>query len=122
VPRHHERCHILKLPSRIVSNDYDMLICGCKIAAAAREFLFGSRYLGLAYAMTSLPLPCSAAPAEVADALAYALWYDGSRRVHHIDDVMARITAERLIRHLEQAGFVLMQAPPAPTMACSTSS
>ena len=36
-------------------------------------------------------------PAEVADALAYALRYDGRRRVHHADDAMARITAERLI-------------------------
>ena len=35
--------------------------------------------------------------AEVADALAYALRYDGNRRVYHADEVMARITAERLI-------------------------
>jgi hypothetical protein len=56
-------------------------------------------------------------PTEVAEALAYALRYDGKRRVHHADDAMARITAERLIRHLEQAGFVVMRAPasPAPT-------
>jgi transketolase len=51
-------------------------------------------------------------PVEVADALAYALLYDGKRCVHHADDAMARITAERLIRHLEQAGFVLMRAAP----------
>jgi len=31
--------------------------------------------------------------AEVADALAYALRYDGRQRVHHTDDAMARITA-----------------------------
>jgi hypothetical protein len=62
--------------------------------------------------------------AEVADALAYALRYDGNRRVHHADDVMARIAAEYLIQHLEQAGFVLMRAPPgaAPTTACLPSS
>ena len=52
-------------------------------------------------------------PAEVADALAYALRYDGKRHVHHADDAMARITAERLIRHLERAGFVLMRSEPA---------
>jgi hypothetical protein len=64
----------------------------------------------------ALPLG-SADPAEVADALAYALRYDGNRRVHHADDVMARITAEYLIRHLVQAGFVVMRTPPgaAPT-------
>jgi len=58
-------------------------------------------------------------PADVAGALAYALRYDGNRRVHHADDVMARITAEYLIRHLVQAGFILMREPPgaAPTMA-----
>ena len=56
-------------------------------------------------------------PADVADALAYALRYDGRRRVYHADDAMARITAERLIRHLERAGFVLMRSEPssAPT-------
>ena len=56
---------------------------------------------------------------EVADALAYALRYDGSRRVHHADDAMARITADRLIRHLEQAGFVLMRAAPTPAPTTS---
>jgi hypothetical protein len=56
-------------------------------------------------------------PAEVADALAYALRYDGNRRVFHADDFLARITAEHLVRHLAQAGFVLMRAEPtaAPT-------
>jgi len=57
--------------------------------------------------------------AEVADALAYALRYNGRRRLHHADDVMARITAERLIRHLEQAGFVLMRSEPATAATTS---
>jgi hypothetical protein len=61
---------------------------------------------------------------ELADALAYALRYDGKRRVHHADDAMARITAERLIRHLERCGFVLMRQEPgaAPTTAGMLSS
>lgn len=60
-----------------------------------------------------------AQPDEIADALAYALRYEGRKRTHHADDLMARITAERLVRHLEQAGFVLMKAPGlvAPTSA-----
>ncbi len=29
------------------------------------------------------------------------------------DDAMARITAERLVEHLERSGFVLMKRPPA---------
>ena len=28
------------------------------------------------------------------------------------DELMARITAERLIRHLERSGFVVMKKPP----------
>jgi len=52
-------------------------------------------------------------PACIADALAYALLYDGNRRVHHADGIMAHITAERLIQHLARAGFVLMRQEPA---------
>jgi hypothetical protein len=74
--------------------------------------------------MTNVSTLRSTALAEVADALAYALLYDGKRRVHHADDVMARITAERLIRHLERSGFVLMRREPgaAPTTAGMPSS
>jgi hypothetical protein len=32
------------------------------------------------------------------------LRYQGRKRVHHADDMMARITAERLVRHLEASG------------------
>ena len=39
--------------------------------------------------------------------------------MHHADDVMARITAERLVRHLERSGYVLMKRPDA--VAPSTS-
>jgi len=74
--------------------------------------------------MTSAPLLRPADPADVADALAYALRYDGKRRVHHADDAMARITAEYLIRHLERAGLVLLRSEPAaaPTTAGMPSS
>ena len=50
---------------------------------------------------------------EIADALSFALRYDGRRRVHHADEIMAQVTAERLVRHLERSGFVLMKRPPA---------
>ena len=51
--------------------------------------------------------------------LSFALRYQGRKRVHHADDVMARITAERLVQHAEGSGFVLMKEPPrgAPTTA-----
>jgi hypothetical protein len=51
---------------------------------------------------------------EIAQTLPFALRYDGRKRVHHADDMMARITAERLVRHLEASGFVLMKKPPGP--------
>lgn len=51
---------------------------------------------------------------EVAETLCFALRYEGRKRVHHADEVMARITAERLVRHLERSGYVLMKRPDAP--------
>jgi hypothetical protein len=47
--------------------------------------------------MSSAATPRPVDSAEVADALAYALLYDGNRRVYHADNVMARITAEYLV-------------------------
>ena len=48
---------------------------------------------------------------EVAESVAFALRYDGRKRVHHADEMMALITAERLVRHLLESGFVLMKRP-----------
>ena len=53
-----------------------------------------------------------AAADELVQALSFALRYDGRRRVRHADEVMARITAERLAAHLEQSRFVVMKKPP----------
>ena len=32
--------------------------------------------------------------------------------MHHADEYMAAIAAERVVRHLERAGFVVMKKPP----------
>ena len=48
---------------------------------------------------------------EIQESLSFALRYAGRKRVHHADDAMARITAERLVQHLERSGFVLMKRP-----------
>ena len=50
---------------------------------------------------------------EIEDALSFALRFDGRKRVHRGDEFMARITAERLVHHLELSGFVVMKKPPA---------
>jgi len=63
------------------------------------------------HARMTPPRPASAD--EIVDALSFALRYDGRKRVHDAADVMARVTAERLVRHLQQSGFVIMKSPAA---------
>ena len=46
---------------------------------------------------------------EIEQSLSFALRYAGRKRVHHADEAMARITAERLVQHLERSGYVLMK-------------
>ena len=67
--------------------------------------------------MTNPALLRHATTDEIATALSFALRYDGRKRVHDADDAMGRIIAERLVRHLEASGFVIMKALPgsAPT-------
>ena len=48
-------------------------------------------------------------PADLAAALAFALRYQGRKRVHNADEIMAEIVAARLVDHLERAGFVVMK-------------
>jgi hypothetical protein len=52
-------------------------------------------------------------PRDLADAIAFALRFEGRKRVHHADEYMAAIAAERVVRHLERAGFVVLKRPPA---------
>jgi hypothetical protein len=53
-----------------------------------------------------------ATPDEIADALAFALRFDGRRRFDKGNEMMAKITAKHLVKYLEQAGFVVMKKPP----------
>ena len=53
--------------------------------------------------------PSSTIEEELIEALAFALRYEGRKRVHHADDTMARITAERLVRHLRGSGFTVVK-------------
>jgi hypothetical protein len=49
------------------------------------------------------------------------LQYSGRKRVHQADDYVAKIAAERIVRHLDHSRFVVMRRPPisgsAPTRA-----
>ena len=49
---------------------------------------------------------------DLADALAFALRFDGKRRKHDAAETMAAIVARRLVEHLERCGFVVMRRPP----------
>ena len=51
-------------------------------------------------------------PSDLAAALAFALRYQGRKRVHNADEIMAEIVARRLVEHLERADFVVMRKPP----------
>jgi hypothetical protein len=53
-----------------------------------------------------------ATPEDLADALAFALRFDGRKRKHDAGEFMARIVATRLVEHLERSGFVVMKRPP----------
>ena len=50
-------------------------------------------------------------PSDLADAIAFALRFQGRKRVHNADEIMAEIVAKRLVEHLERAGFVVMKKP-----------
>ena len=49
---------------------------------------------------------------DVADALAFALRFQGRKRVHNADEIMSAIVAKRLVEHLERSGFVVMKKSP----------
>ena len=54
-----------------------------------------------------------ATPDDLADALAFALRFDGRKRKRDSGEIMAAIVARRLVEHLERAGYVVMRKPPA---------
>jgi hypothetical protein len=51
-------------------------------------------------------------PSDIADSIAFGLLFSGRKRVHDSDKYMAAIAADRIVRHLERAGFVVMKRPP----------
>ena len=53
-----------------------------------------------------------ATPEDLIAALAFALRFQGRKRVHNADEIMAEIVAKRLAEHLQRAGFVVMKRPP----------
>jgi hypothetical protein len=55
----------------------------------------------------------AADPRDLAESVALALrFFEGRKRNHDADAFRANIAAERVVRHLERAGFVVMKKPP----------
>ena len=81
-------------------------------AGSGDPFLSCSRRAALPCSMLDASEPLTPAdPADLAAALAFALRYQGRKRVHNTDEIMAEIAAARLVDHLERAGFVVMKRP-----------
>jgi hypothetical protein len=53
----------------------------------------------------------SADASDLAEAIAFALRFEGRKPVHTAGEYMAAIAAERVVRQLERAGFVAMKRP-----------
>ncbi len=51
-------------------------------------------------------------PSDLAESIGFALRFEGRKRKHDAAEYMAAIAAERVVRHLERAGFVVMKKPP----------
>jgi hypothetical protein len=49
---------------------------------------------------------------DIAESVAFALLFSGKKRVHDSDRMTASIAAQRIVRHLEKCGYVLMKRPP----------
>jgi hypothetical protein len=60
------------------------------------------------------PTECltSATNDDLASALAFALMFEGGKRTHTVDKLMAEIVVKRLVRYLERVSFVVMKRPP----------
>jgi hypothetical protein len=61
---------------------------------------------------------------DAADHLLPATWrrrsrFEGRKRIHNANEIMAEIVAKRLVAYLERAGFVVMKRP-SEDRRCST--
>jgi hypothetical protein len=69
--------------------------------------------------MSTVPNLRPATREEIADALSFALRFDGRRPFPQSSSLMAQITAAHLVEHLERCGFVLMKNPDAVAPSAS---
>jgi hypothetical protein len=48
---------------------------------------------------------------DIAESIAFSLLFSGKKRVHDTDRLTASVAAQRIVRHLEKCGFVVMKRP-----------
>ncbi|HEY3620924.1 MAG TPA: hypothetical protein VGL12_00720 [Roseiarcus sp.] len=53
-------------------------------------------------------------PSDLAQAIAFALRFNRRKRYHEGDKLMADLTADHIVRYLDNAGYVVIKKPPAP--------
>jgi hypothetical protein len=61
--------------------------------------------------MPDMPNLRPATPDELTQSLFFVRRFNGRKRTHGADETVARITAERLVEHLERSGYVVMHKP-----------
>jgi hypothetical protein len=62
--------------------------------------------------MTDEPAKLTPAdPANIAESVAFALLFSGKKRLHDSDRLTASIVAQRIVRHLDRCGYVVLKKP-----------
>jgi len=61
-----------------------------------------------------------AKPEDIEQSIAFALMYNGRKRTHEADRIMAQIVAKHLVDHLRRSNFVIMRRPPQAGHSTST--
>jgi hypothetical protein len=51
-------------------------------------------------------------PSDIAQSISHALLFSGRKRIHESDRLTASIAADRILKHLENCGYVLLKKPP----------
>ena len=56
---------------------------------------------------------------DLVQAVAHGLQFEGCKRIHHADEFMARIAAEKLVDHIQRCNYVVMKRPSVPAHSSS---
>jgi hypothetical protein len=57
---------------------------------------------------------------DIEQSISFALMFNGRKRTHEADQLMAHIVAKHLVEHLRRSNFVIMRRPPQAGHSTST--